>query len=194
MSYYAVKKGRKTGIYPTWDECKKQTDGFSGAVFQKFSSYEDAEGFMKGITQKDNIEAEDNYCFVNGSYNVKTGYYGCGGFLVTDGEKILIKKADNNPVYADMRNVAGELLGVILAVKIALAKGMKELTVFYDYAGIENWATGSWKANKEATKEYRDFIEKMSTYIEIRFVKVKAHSNIEGNEQADRLAKSAVGI
>ena len=26
--FYAVKKGRKPGIYESWDECKKQTLGF----------------------------------------------------------------------------------------------------------------------------------------------------------------------
>ena len=36
--YYAVKKGRKPGIYDTWDECRKQTLGFSGAVYKSFKT------------------------------------------------------------------------------------------------------------------------------------------------------------
>ena len=28
--YYAVKNGRKPGIYSSWDECKKQVEKFKG--------------------------------------------------------------------------------------------------------------------------------------------------------------------
>ena len=38
--YYAVKKGKKPGVYRTWDECKAQTDGFSGAIFKSFKTQE----------------------------------------------------------------------------------------------------------------------------------------------------------
>ena len=31
--YYAVKKGLKTGIFRTWDECKASVNGYSGAVY-----------------------------------------------------------------------------------------------------------------------------------------------------------------
>ena len=44
--YYAVKKGHNPGIYPTWDEAKKQIGGFSGPIFKKFSTLEDAQKFM----------------------------------------------------------------------------------------------------------------------------------------------------
>ena len=42
MKYYAVRIGRNPGIYHTWDECKRETMGFKGASFKKFSSLEDA--------------------------------------------------------------------------------------------------------------------------------------------------------
>ena len=31
MKFYAVKNGRVPGVYRTWDDAKKQVDGFSGA-------------------------------------------------------------------------------------------------------------------------------------------------------------------
>ena len=43
--YYAVQKGRVPGVYLTWDECKKQVDGFSGAAFKSFSTMEEARQF-----------------------------------------------------------------------------------------------------------------------------------------------------
>lgn len=43
--YYAVKIGRKPGIYLTWDECKSQVDKFPGAVYKSFKTIQEAEKF-----------------------------------------------------------------------------------------------------------------------------------------------------
>ena len=43
MKYYVVVKGKKPGIYLTWEECKKQVDGYNGAKFKSFVTIEDAE-------------------------------------------------------------------------------------------------------------------------------------------------------
>lgn len=48
--YYAVQKGRHTGIYSSWDECKAQVSGFSGAIFKKLDNYEAARAFASGGT------------------------------------------------------------------------------------------------------------------------------------------------
>ena len=36
--FYAVKEGKKPGIYHTWDECKEQVNGYSGAVYKSFTN------------------------------------------------------------------------------------------------------------------------------------------------------------
>jgi ribonuclease HI len=95
---------------------------------------------------------------------------------------------------ASMRNVSGEILGSMAAVELALKLGLRELTVYYDYLGIEMWATGGWKRNKRGTIAYHDFMQSARQKITITFQKVKGHSGVEGNEEADRLAKDAVGI
>ena len=34
--YYVVWKGKKTGVFTSWDVCKKQTTGFEGAQYKAF--------------------------------------------------------------------------------------------------------------------------------------------------------------
>ncbi|MCR5625522.1 MAG: ribonuclease H family protein [Lachnospiraceae bacterium] len=43
--YYAVKAGRKVGIFDTWDECKRQVIGFKGSAYKKFETLEEAINF-----------------------------------------------------------------------------------------------------------------------------------------------------
>lgn len=44
--YYAVAKGKTPGIYLTWNDCKAQVDGFSGAVYKGFETVQEAEEFV----------------------------------------------------------------------------------------------------------------------------------------------------
>ncbi|MEK0195264.1 MAG: ribonuclease H [Oscillatoriales cyanobacterium] len=41
--YYAVFKGRKTGIFSSWQECEEQITGFSGALYKSFKTKGEAE-------------------------------------------------------------------------------------------------------------------------------------------------------
>ena len=45
LKFYAVAKGRKPGIYLSWEECAAQVKGYSSPKFKKFNSAEEAEEF-----------------------------------------------------------------------------------------------------------------------------------------------------
>lgn len=40
--YYVVWKGKKAGIFETWEECKKQITGYKNAQYKSFLSFEEA--------------------------------------------------------------------------------------------------------------------------------------------------------
>lgn len=133
------------------------------------------------------------YAYVDGSYNQNTSTYGYGGYLVDEqGNGHLLQGSGCDPEMASMRNVSGEILGAEAAMKKAEELGIKELTLYFDYIGIEAWVTGKWRANKEGTQRYRDVMRESS--VKIVFKKVKGHSGVQGNEEADLLAKEAVGL
>ena len=84
--FYAVRKGKKTGIFMTWDECKSQVQGYSAAEYKSFKTREEALEYLNNEAVKTNIEKNvakeplNIYAFVDGSFNQSTGTYGYGGF------------------------------------------------------------------------------------------------------------------
>ena len=48
MKFYAVKKGKKTGIFTTWDETEKLVKGYSGAQYKSFKTREEAVDYLGG--------------------------------------------------------------------------------------------------------------------------------------------------
>lgn len=46
QKFYAVAVGRTPGIYPTWEECQSNVNGYPNARFKKFSTEEEAKSFI----------------------------------------------------------------------------------------------------------------------------------------------------
>lgn len=210
--FYAVKVGKKPGIYNTWDECKENTNGFSGAKFHSFKTLEEANEYMGYNVSEKNLHSNNDlndklkienfnkeleteaFAYVDGSFNPKTFVYGCGVYLNYMGKEHLLKFSGEDEEMRKMRNVAGEIMGAMKAVEKAIELGVKSLTIYYDYKGIEEWANDTWRRNLNCTKNYFEFIKNSRKCIDIQFKKVLAHSGIYGNELADQLAKESVGI
>jgi len=209
MAFYAVIDGTYKAIYNTWKECKFHTHRISNVKYKKFDTEELAQEWLdnNGITKvakvvKESpkstriISADILEAWVDGSNNPKTMQYGCGVIITYRGKvvQIICQQGKNDPEAQAMRNVSGELLGSILAIKWAIEHRYNSIKIYHDYEGIAKWANHQWKAKNKFTKWYVDFVDKYRAIISIEFEKVDAYTGVELNEQAVRLAKEAVGV
>ena len=206
MKYYAVRKGFKTGIFTTWAECQSYVHGFSNAEFKSFSSESEARDYLNNDVTSDHEKSSKknstailkNIAYVDGSFDGQSKTYGFGGFIIYEenGKKCVrvVQGAGNNPEMSKMRNVAGEISGAMRIVEEAACLGLEEITLYYDYAGIENWITGVWSCNKYETYEYSRFMHESSKQIRIHFHKVAGHSGDVGNDIVDTIAKEQSGV
>ena len=203
---YAVRKGHKTGLFNTWAECQKATAGYSGAEFRGFTEKEEALAFLNMETTKTVsgdkskeaagvVEVPENMviAYVDGSFEKSIGRYAFGCVLLTpDGQEIRESGSGSDPAGVAIRNVAGEMLGAMNAVKWAQENGYPAVEIRYDYEGVEKWVTGVWRAKTPLTSKYAVHIQEAGKKIQISFCKVAAHTGNHYNEEADQLAKSAL--
>lgn len=66
------------------------------------------------------------------------------------------------------------------------------MILYFDYEGIEKWCIGAWKTNKVGTINYKKYYDSIKENLNVKFVKVKAHSGNKYNDEADRLAKLSI--
>lgn len=77
------------------------------------------------------------------------------------------------------------------AALYAIEHGYTDLDIYYDYIGIEHWATGRWKRRSELAVQYGLTMERLSEQVNITYHKVFAHKGDLFNDLADQLAKRA---
>ena len=192
MKYYAVKVGRKPGIYNSWEDCQKEVSKFEGATFKSFSSLEDAKNYLEDKEETLNQNIPNIY--VDGSFDVRTNRYSFGGVILYQNEIKTFKKTFDSDEFSQFRNVSGEIRGASFVINYSIKNNYKEINLFYDYEGIKKWFTNEWKANTKISMLYQDYASSVRDKIKINFVKIKSHTNNKYNDLADKLAKEALGI
>ncbi len=137
--------------------------------------------------------------YVDGSFNPQTSFAGSAVILVTNlhrPHRIAFQRQ-----YTTLKkygaNIA-EINAVKTAIKAASSIGVTDLTIYHDWNEL---AYFSHKSNiKPRHKDcqcfiqYADFIERKRMDMQISFVKVKAHAEVELNNAADRMARVGMVI
>lgn len=132
--------------------------------------------------------------YVDGSYisSISTTKVGAGAVVLYKDELHKMSKCFDDEKLAEMHQIGGEINGAIMGVEKAISLGAEHILLRYDYKGVEMWATGKWKRNKEKTQEYHEKMQELMKKVDITFEHVKAHTGETYNEMADQLAKEAI--
>ena len=197
---YAVKRGKNTGIFYQWEECRNAVDGYPGAEYKGFPTVQEAKSYLGVADEGENnippageTSGESLLAYVDGSYDdtLKKYAFGCV-FILADGHIYTQYGNGDNEQSLQHRNVTGEMLGAMYAVKTAMLNGFQKVELCYDYQGREKWVTGEWRSKTELTQKYARAMREWGTKIHISFTKVAAHTNVKYNELADQMAKQGL--
>lgn len=149
--YYVVWKGKKTGVFSSWEMAKKQVDGFVGAQYKSFTDKSEAEkAFTKKYadykgkdTKKPVLSAAEKAKFgvpIANSLSVDAACSGNPGKMeyrgvVTDSKKELFKLGP----FENGTNNIGEFLALVHGIALLKEKGMHRTPIYSDSKIAMSW-------------------------------------------------------
>jgi len=156
--FYVVWKGRNTGIFDTWDDCKAQVFGFEGAQYKSFATREEALiAFKSGYqthqkspgSAKTSIEKIARSAIVHSSISVDAACSGNPGMMeyrgvMTDTGKEIFHVGP----MRDGTNNIGEFLALVHVLALLKQKGREDITIYSDSKIAIGWI----KKGKSNTK------------------------------------------
>ena len=157
--FYVVWKGKKPGIYESWDDCKAQIEGYKGAQYKSFQDFSEAKKAFNGnyleykgsSKGKKELSAEELLRIGDPNYNsisVDAASSGNPGKMEYQGvdtktKKVLFKQGP----YAEGTNNIGEFLALVHG--LAFLKQNKSGRIIYSDSRI---AIGWVRKKKCGTK------------------------------------------
>jgi len=144
--FYVVWKGRKTGIFSSWEACAAQVQGFTGAQYKSFPTRLAAEQALRGkyATQVGKPASEGEWLFsphppVADSWCVDAACSGSPGPLEYRGVDLRTgKQIFRQGPYRNGTNNVGEFLAIVQALML-LEKKKSSTPVYSDSATAIGW-------------------------------------------------------
>lgn len=173
--FYVVWKGRKTGIFSSWDECKDQILGFEGAQYKSFKTLPEAENALdqpyspqyknnsKPDTVPVNTKPIKDSIAVDAAWSTSTLKMEYQGVFVATG-KLLFHQGP----YEDATNNIGEFLAIVHALAMCKKENINK-PVYTDSKTAMSWIKNK-KANTklvhtEKNKELFEIIERAEKWL-----------------------------
>ena len=144
--FYVVWKGRKAGVFSSWEECSAQVQGFTGAQYKSFLSRSEAEQAFRGkyTAHVGKPVSSGEWLFsphppVKESYCVDAACSGSPGPLEYRGVDLRTgKEIFRQGPYENGTNNVGEFLAIVHALRL-LERKRSNLPVYSDSATAIVW-------------------------------------------------------
>lgn len=175
--YYVVWVGRESGIFDSWEACKRQVDGFDGARYMGFPELAEAKialtkgwqsAYAKKTTQASSIDPrqprpQGNVVAVDAACSGNPGLMEYRGVYLGDGKEIF-----HAGPYADGTNNIGEFLAIVHALALMKQKNIS-MPIYSDSRNALAWVRQKKCKTKlertSKTEELFQMIERAETWL-----------------------------
>ena len=195
MKYYAVMKGRQTGVFTSWSRCEAQVKGFSGAIYKSFSTKAEAEAALdlakqngsfsqtdkKRAIARNQSDGEDSIagCIIAESISVDAACSGNPGVVEYQGVHTTTREAIFHKLIPLGTNNLGEFLAIVHALSYLQAQG-KNTPIYSDSETAMLWVRN---------KAVRTTLQKNSSTAEIYGLVEQAIQWLKNNQYSNPILK-----
>ena len=174
--YYVVWVGHQTGVFDSWEECKKQVEGYKNPEYKSFPDLETAEyAFTKNskdfLVKKEHpikIIMDGLYgnpvipsISVDGACSGKTRLAEYQG-VDTETKKLLFKAGP----FVDATNNIMEFLALVHALALCKQKGLDNVPIYSDSMNAMKWVREKRAATKLEKTEHNQPVFELITRAE----------------------------
>jgi ribonuclease HI len=170
--FYVVWKGRKTGVFSSWNVCKKQITGFEGAEYKSFADLDEAEiaatkkygDYIGKNTKKPMLSSSEKEKYgspilesisVDAACAGNPGKMEYRGVLTHNKKQIFIQGP-----YKKGTNNIGEFLALVHGIALLKSKNQHHLPIYSDSKIAMSWIRQKkCKTNLSFNKENNDLLE-----------------------------------
>lgn len=186
--YYVVWRGRLTGIFDSWEECRKQTEGFEGAQYKGYPTLELAEAahklnYWQAVKQGVGIKDQGAGCreqIVVPSLSVDAACSGNPGVMEYRGvDTSTGREIFRMGPFEHATNNVGEFLALVHGLAL-LKQHNKTMPIYSDSVNAIAWV----KAKKCRTK-----LARTEKNIEVFNLIARAESWLENNHFTTKIIK-----
>ena len=149
--FYVVWNGHKTGVFSSWNVCKKQIDGYQGAQYKSFASKSEAElaitksydSYKGKNTKKPTLTAAEKRQYgqpileslsVDAACSGNPGKMEYRGVLTHNKQQVFIQGP-----YKKGTNNIGEFLALVHGISLLKKKKMDSLPIYSDSRIAMGW-------------------------------------------------------
>ena len=149
--FYVVWKGRKTGVFTSWNACKRQIDGFEGAQYKSFVSLDEAEiaasktfeDYKGKNTKKPVLSSSEREKYgtpilesiaVDAACSGNPGRLEYRGVLTHNKQEIFRK----GPYLKGTNNI-GEFLALVHGIALLKSKNKEDIPIYSDSKIAMSW-------------------------------------------------------
>jgi len=151
QKYYVVWTGRKKGVFSSWEDCKKQIDGFEGAQYKAFTDKTEAQlaynknyfAYKGKNTKKPTLTESEKKKYVkpilesisvDAACSGNPGKMEYRGVLTHNKQQIFIK----GPFEKGTNNI-GEFLALVHGLALLKSKQKEDIPVYSDSKIAKSW-------------------------------------------------------